>query len=119
MIASCRKTNGAGMTPATIVPVLSHPSTGKSVAIMVGIAAFCGFGARFAYRPSQVVFVSCDFNRNAKMASTKVVNKGNSVSLGKDFADFLGPSGISVGDGTIAGERNPQQCKTKSSINIS
>jgi hypothetical protein len=30
-----------------------------------------------------------------------------------------GPSGIIVGDGTIAGERNPQQCKTKSSINIS
>ena len=33
--------------------------------------------------------------------------------------NFWGPSGISVGDGTIAGERNPQQCKTKSSINIS
>ena len=31
----------------------------------------------------------------------------------------VGPSGIIVGDGTIAGERNPQQCKTKSSINIS
>jgi hypothetical protein len=35
------------------------------------------------------------------------------------WAKFLGPSGISVGDGTIAGERNPQKCKTKSSINIS
>jgi hypothetical protein len=33
--------------------------------------------------------------------------------------DKSGPSGIIVGDGTIAGERNPQQCKTKSSINIS
>jgi hypothetical protein len=30
----------------------------------------------------------------------------------------IGPSGISVGAGTIAGEKNPQQCKTKSSINI-
>ena len=33
--------------------------------------------------------------------------------------DNYGPSGISVGDGTIAGERAPQQCKTKSFINIS
>ncbi len=31
----------------------------------------------------------------------------------------IGTSGISVGDGTLAGERNPQQCKTKSSMNIS
>jgi predicted amidohydrolase YtcJ len=46
-----------------------------------------------------------------------------SIEVGK-LADLVvldknGPSGISVGDGTIAGERNPQQCKTKSSINIS
>ena len=32
---------------------------------------------------------------------------------------FAGPSGIIVGDGTIAWERNPQQCKTKSFTNIS
>jgi hypothetical protein len=31
----------------------------------------------------------------------------------------IGPSGIIVGDGTIAWERNPQQCKTKSFTNIS
>jgi hypothetical protein len=31
--------------------------------------------------------------------------------------DVFGPSGIIVGDGTIAGERNPQQCKTKSYTN--
>lgn len=35
------------------------------------------------------------------------------------LVNIFGPSGIIVGDGTIAGERNPQQCKTKSSINIS
>jgi len=37
----------------------------------------------------------------------------------KPSGEKHGPSGISVGDGTIAGERNLQQCKTKSSINIS
>jgi hypothetical protein len=31
----------------------------------------------------------------------------------------LSPSGISVGDGTIATERNPQQCNTKCFINPS
>lgn len=32
---------------------------------------------------------------------------------------FRGPPGISVGDGTVAGETNPQHCKKKSSISIS
>ena len=35
-----------------------------------------------------------------------------------DFDEFAGPSGIIVGDGTLAGERSPQQCKTKSLTNI-
>jgi threonine aldolase len=35
------------------------------------------------------------------------------------ICDKVSPSGISVVDGTIAGERNPQQCKTKIAINIS
>ena len=46
------------------------------------------------------------------MVNVDIVDSTLSVNLCK-----TGPSGIIVGDGIIAGERNPQQCKTKSYTN--
>jgi hypothetical protein len=46
------------------------------------------------------------------MANVDIVDSTLSVNLCK-----TGPSGIIVGDGIIARERNPQQCKTKSYTN--
>jgi hypothetical protein len=50
---------------------------------------------------------------------TATVYEGPKGNVVFNASSIFGPSGIIVGDGTIAGERNPQQCKTKSSINIS